>query len=55
LLCRNDRFFPADFMRRVVRERLVITPDGMDSGHLPSLGHPVELVEQLAAYRLSAV
>jgi Alpha/beta hydrolase family len=23
LLCRNDRFFPAEFMRRLVRERLV--------------------------------
>ena len=28
LLCRDDRFFPAKFMRRVVRERLGITPDG---------------------------
>src|SRR3569833_3048894 len=26
LLCRNDRFFPASFMRRVVRDRLGITP-----------------------------
>ena len=50
LLCRNDRFFPADFMRRVVRERLAITPDEIESGHLPALGHPAELVERLEAY-----
>ena len=51
LLCHNDRFFPAAFMRRVVRERLGITPDEMDSGHLPALGHPRELVDRLEAYR----
>jgi len=51
LLCRNDRFFPASFLRRVVHDRLGITPDEMDSGHLPALGHPTELVERLEAYR----
>ena len=51
LLCRDDRFFPADFQRRVVRERLGITPDEMDGGHLPALAHPAELVERLEAYR----
>ena len=51
LLCRNDRFFPAPFMRRVVQERLGITPDELDSGHLPALAHPRELVERLEAYR----
>ena len=51
LLCRDDRFFPGAFMRRVVAERLGITPDEMDSGHLPALGHPKELVERLEAYR----
>lgn len=51
LLCRQDRFFPADFMRRVVRERLGITPDEMDSGHLPALSQPKELVERLEGYR----
>jgi pimeloyl-ACP methyl ester carboxylesterase len=52
LLCRADRFFPADFMRRVVTERLGITPDEMDSGHLPALGRPEELVERLEEYRM---
>lgn len=51
LLCRDDRFFPAEFQRRVVKERLGITPDEMDGGHLPALGRPKELVERLEAYR----
>jgi pimeloyl-ACP methyl ester carboxylesterase len=51
LLCRDDRFFPADFQRRVVRERLGFTPDEMDGGHLPALSRPAELVERLEAYR----
>jgi pimeloyl-ACP methyl ester carboxylesterase len=51
LLCRNDRFFPADFQRRVVEDRLGITPDEIDSGHLPALAHPEELVARLEAYR----
>jgi pimeloyl-ACP methyl ester carboxylesterase len=51
LLCRDDRFFPAEFMRRVVRERLGITADEMAGGHLPALAHPDELVERLEAYR----
>jgi pimeloyl-ACP methyl ester carboxylesterase len=51
LLCRDDRFFPAEFMRRVVSERLGITPDEMSSGHLPALAHPKELADRLEAYR----
>lgn len=52
LLCRDDRLFPAEFQRRVVRERLGIVPDELDSGHLPALAHPTELVERLEAYRV---
>ena len=47
LLCRDDRFFPAEFQRRVVRERLGIAPDEMDGGHLPALAHPKELAERV--------
>ena len=47
LLCRDDRFFPAEFQRRVVRERLGIVPDEMDGGHLPALSRPQELVGRL--------
>ena len=53
LLCRDDRFFPAEFLRRVVHERLGITPDEMDGGHLPALAHPEELVEQLEGFQPS--
>jgi pimeloyl-ACP methyl ester carboxylesterase len=51
LLCRDDRFFPADWMRGVVRERLGITPDEIDSGHCPALSRPRELAERLEGYR----
>jgi pimeloyl-ACP methyl ester carboxylesterase len=54
LLCRDDHFFPADFMRRVVPERLGITPDEMDGGHLPALSRPWDLVERLEVYRAGA-
>jgi len=50
LLCRDDRFFPADFQRRVVAERLGIAPDEMDGGHLPALARPDELAARLLAY-----
>jgi len=51
LLCHDDRFFPAEFLRRAVKDRLGIIPDEMDGGHLPALSHPMELVERLEAYR----
>ena len=50
LLCRDDRFFPADWMRGVVRDRLGITPDEIDSGHCPALSRPTELAERLETY-----
>ena len=45
LLCRDDRFFPAEFQRRVAEERLGITPDEMPGGHLVALSHPTELAD----------
>ncbi len=53
VLCRDDRFFPAEFMRRVVRERLGITADEIASGHLPALSHPEELARRLEDFRVS--
>jgi pimeloyl-ACP methyl ester carboxylesterase len=53
LLCRDDRFFPAEFQRRVAGERLGIVPDEMEGGHLPALARPLELVERLEAFRSS--
>jgi len=51
LLCRQDRMFPATWLRRVVRDRLGTTPDEIDSGHTPALSRPAELAERLEAYR----
>lgn len=51
LLCRNDRFFPANWMRGVVRDRLGIVADEIDSGHCPALSRPRELAERLEGYR----
>ncbi|TQM33580.1 alpha/beta hydrolase [Nocardia bhagyanarayanae] len=43
LLCKNDQFFPADFFRRLVPERLGIVPDEIPGGHCVALSHPHEL------------
>lgn len=51
LLSREDRVFPAEFVRRMVRERLAITPDEIDGGHTPALSRPKELADRLEAYR----
>lgn len=48
---RDDRFFPVEFQRRVVRERLGITPDEMAGGHLVALARPKELADRLEAYQ----
>jgi pimeloyl-ACP methyl ester carboxylesterase len=50
LLCRDDRLFPADFIRRVVKERLGITPDEIEGGHCVALSRPKELADRLEAY-----
>jgi len=47
LLCRDDRLFPADFQRRLARERLGLVADEMDGGHLAMLSRPAELAERL--------
>jgi pimeloyl-ACP methyl ester carboxylesterase len=51
LVCTNDNFFPAEWMRGVVRARLGIAPDEIESGHCPALSRPRELAERLEAYR----
>jgi pimeloyl-ACP methyl ester carboxylesterase len=51
LLGRDDRFFPAGFMRRVVRERLGIIPDEIDGSHCVALSRPRELADRLEGYR----
>jgi pimeloyl-ACP methyl ester carboxylesterase len=50
LLGRNDRLFPRAWVRRVVRDRLGMTPDEIDSGHCPALSRPQELTDRLHTY-----
>ena len=50
LLCRDDRAFPADWLRGVVQERLGFAPDEIDGGHLAYLSRPRELAARLDAY-----
>ncbi|HKP40951.1 alpha/beta hydrolase [Mycobacterium sp.] len=47
----DDRLFPLEFQRRVVRERLGLDVDVIPGGHLVSLSRPQELVDRLEAYR----
>lgn len=46
---RDDRLFPAAFVRRLARERLGVEPVEMRGGHLLALSEPDELARQLAA------
>lgn len=50
VLCKDDRFFPADFFRRLAAERLGITPDEIPGGHCVMLSRPKELSDLLESY-----
>jgi pimeloyl-ACP methyl ester carboxylesterase len=52
LVGRDDRLFPADFQRRIARERLAIAADEIEGGHLVALSVPAELVERIETYRI---
>src|ERR1700749_851014 len=45
---RDDRFFPAEFQRRLAKDRLGVDADVLPGGHLIALAHP----EPLARYLL---
>lgn len=51
LLCRDDRFFPPEWMRGVVRERLGIEPDEIAGSHAVYLSRPGSLAAWLEACR----
>jgi pimeloyl-ACP methyl ester carboxylesterase len=51
VLCTEDRFFPPEFMRRVVADRLGVVPDEISAGHAVALSRPKELAGLLASYR----
>jgi pimeloyl-ACP methyl ester carboxylesterase len=55
VLCRNDRLFPAAWLCTVVRDRLGIVPDEIDSGHCPALSRPKELADLFEAFRLAVL
>jgi pimeloyl-ACP methyl ester carboxylesterase len=50
LIGRDDRFFPPDFQRRVVRTRLGLEVEEIRGGHLVALSNPVELAGRLDGY-----
>lgn len=50
VLCKDDQFFPADFLRRIAAERLGIVPDEIPGCHCVALSHPKELAELLVSY-----
>lgn len=47
LLCRDDRFFPAGWLRSLVRERLGIEPIDIPGGHCAYLSQPRAVAEAL--------
>jgi len=53
VVCTEDRFFPADFLRRVVAERLNIVPDEIAGSHCVALSRPRQLAAILAGYLAS--
>lgn len=50
VLCRDDHFFPAAFMRRVAQERLGTVADELPGCHCVALSHPGELTDLLVGY-----
>jgi pimeloyl-ACP methyl ester carboxylesterase len=50
IVCRDDQFFPAAFLRRVARERLGIIPDEIPGCHCAALSHPKQLSDLLVSY-----
>lgn len=49
VLCRDDRFFPAPWLRAVVRQRLGIEPRQIPGGHCAFLSQPQALAHALTA------
>jgi len=50
LIGSDDRFFPADFQRRVAKDRLGLAADEIPGGHLVALSNPVAVAERLIEY-----
>jgi pimeloyl-ACP methyl ester carboxylesterase len=54
VLCTEDRFLPPGLVRKVVAERLAITPVEIAAGHCVALSRPKELADILIGYRKGA-
>lgn len=50
ILCTDDQFFPATFMRRQVRERLGIAPIEIPGGHYATLTEPAAVAMALTEF-----
>ena len=50
IVCKDDHFFPAAFMRRLARQRLGAVPDEVPGCHCAALSNPRELVGLLVSY-----
>src|SRR5438309_2722675 len=50
LVARDDRLFPLEFQRRILRERLGIEPDVIGGGHLVALSRPGDVAARLSGY-----
>jgi pimeloyl-ACP methyl ester carboxylesterase len=46
----DDRFFPLEFQRRLVRDRLGLVVDVLPGGHLMALSRPREVADRLLSY-----
>jgi hypothetical protein len=53
LIGSDDRLFPAEFQRRIVRERLGTDAEEVEGGHLVALSRPAELVKRIVSFVLS--
>lgn len=50
ILCQDDHFFPAAFMRRIAQQRLGAAPGEVPGCHCAALSHPRELTDLLVSY-----
>lgn len=50
IVCSDDQFFPATFMRRQIRERLGITPVEIPGGHYATLSEPGAVAATLIGF-----
>jgi pimeloyl-ACP methyl ester carboxylesterase len=50
ILCKDDQFSPAAFMRGLAQERLGAVPDEVPGCHCAALSHPRELSDLLVSY-----